>query len=91
MGLGYPDLMKALVINCTLKRSPAPLVIASPTWLGRPSSVTQRVLERMDAMLAETDDEERPVARPGGAPRGRAAGLVAVSRRRPAPALRRSG
>jgi multimeric flavodoxin WrbA len=38
------------------------LVIASPTWLGRPSSVAQRVLERMDAMLSETDDEERPVA-----------------------------
>ena len=38
------------------------LVIATPTWLGRPASVTQRVLERMDAMIAETDDEERPVA-----------------------------
>ncbi|WP_031038998.1 flavodoxin family protein [Streptomyces sp. NRRL F-5650] len=38
------------------------LVVASPTWLGRPSSVAQRVLERMDAMLAETDDEGRPVA-----------------------------
>lgn len=110
--------MKALVINCTLKKSPAPsntealasvvaarlselkvttqcvravdldiapgvvtdagdgdewpevhdrlldseiLVIASPTWLGRPSSVAQRVLERMDAMTSETDDENRPV------------------------------
>ncbi|MGV9455516.1 flavodoxin family protein [Streptomyces sp. NPDC003635] len=112
--------MKALVINCTLKRSPEPsntealaqvvvegltkegvavdvvravdltiepgvtteavregddwpgvharlmdagiLVVASPTWLGRPSSVAQRVLERMDALLSETDDEGRPVA-----------------------------
>ncbi len=111
--------MKALVINCTLKKSPEPsntealatvvaerlaelkvdvesvravdldifpgvvtdagagdewptvhdrllaaeiLIIASPTWLGRPSSVAQRVLERMDAMLSETDDEGRPVA-----------------------------
>ena len=111
--------MKALVLNCTLKPSPAPsntealarvvmealashdvqcelvravdldlrpgvtsdegdgdawpeihsklleteiLVIATPTWLGRPSSVAQRVLERMDGMLSETDDEERPVA-----------------------------
>jgi multimeric flavodoxin WrbA len=112
--------MKALVINCTLKRSPDPsntdalaqvvvdrleqdgvqvevvravdldiepgvtsepvregdawpavhaelldaeiLVMASPTWLGRPSSVAQRVLERMDAMLSETDDQGRPVA-----------------------------
>ena len=38
------------------------LVIATPTWLGRPSSVAQRVLERMDAMISETDAEERPVA-----------------------------
>ncbi|KAB2976524.1 flavodoxin family protein [Streptomyces sp. SS1-1] len=111
--------MKALVVNCTLKRSPEPsntealasvvasrlteqgvevsfvravdltiapgvvtdagdgdewpgvherileseiLVMASPTWLGRPSSVAQRVLERMDAMLSETDDQGSPVA-----------------------------
>jgi multimeric flavodoxin WrbA len=38
------------------------LVIATPTWLGRPSSVAQRVLERMDAMLSETDDDGLPVA-----------------------------
>jgi multimeric flavodoxin WrbA len=38
------------------------LVIASPTWLGSLSSVAKRVLERMDAMLSETDDKERPVA-----------------------------
>ena len=38
------------------------LVIGTPTWLGRPSSIASRVLERMDAMLSETDDDERPVA-----------------------------
>ncbi|MDQ3719711.1 MAG: NAD(P)H-dependent oxidoreductase [Actinomycetota bacterium] len=38
------------------------LLIATPTWLGEPSSVMQRVMERMDAMLGETDDEGRPVA-----------------------------
>ena len=111
--------MKALLLNCTLKPSPAPsntamlaevvaaalrgegvevsavravdrsippgvetdmgegdewpairarvldaeiLLFATPTWLGRPSSIAQRVLERMDAMLSETDEEERPVA-----------------------------
>jgi multimeric flavodoxin WrbA len=111
--------MRALIINCTLKPSPAPsntealaqvvaaamakdgvtvdwvravdhdikpgvesdmgdgdewpairakilaaeiLVIASPTWVGRPSSVAQRVIERMDAMISETDDQGRPVA-----------------------------
>jgi multimeric flavodoxin WrbA len=38
------------------------LILASPTWLGQASSVAQRVIERMDAMLSETDDEKRPVA-----------------------------
>ncbi|MFC0624621.1 flavodoxin family protein [Kribbella deserti] len=38
------------------------LVVATPTWVGRPSSIAQRMLERMDAMISETDDEERPVA-----------------------------
>jgi multimeric flavodoxin WrbA len=38
------------------------LVIATPTWVGRPSSVAQRVVERMDAMISEKDDEGRPVA-----------------------------
>jgi multimeric flavodoxin WrbA len=38
------------------------LVVATPTWLGQPSSVSKRVLERMDALLSETDDDGRPVA-----------------------------
>lgn len=38
------------------------LIVATPTWVGRPSSIAQRLLERMDAMLSETDDEDRPVA-----------------------------
>ena len=38
------------------------LVVATPTWVGRPSSLAQRVLERMDAMISETDDQDRPVA-----------------------------
>ena len=38
------------------------LIVATPTWVGHPSSLAQRVLERMDGMLSETDDEERPVA-----------------------------
>ena len=38
------------------------LVIATPTWLGHPSSVTQRILERLDAMLSETDEDDVPVA-----------------------------
>jgi multimeric flavodoxin WrbA len=38
------------------------LIVATPTWVGRPSSIAQRMLERMDALLSETDDEDRPVA-----------------------------
>lgn len=37
------------------------LVIATPTWLGQQSSVAQRVFERLDAELSETDDEGRPL------------------------------
>jgi multimeric flavodoxin WrbA len=35
------------------------LVIATPIWLGQPSSVCKLVLERLDAELGETDDEGR--------------------------------
>ncbi|UNO38837.1 NAD(P)H-dependent oxidoreductase [Streptomyces sp. MST-110588] len=35
------------------------LLLATPIWLGHPSSVAQRVLERLDAELSETDDEGR--------------------------------
>jgi multimeric flavodoxin WrbA len=37
------------------------LVLGTPIWLGQPSSVCKRVLERMDAFLGETDDEGRMV------------------------------
>jgi multimeric flavodoxin WrbA len=48
--------IRARIVNSEI------LVIATPTWLGKPSSVAQRVAERMDAMLSETDDEGRPIA-----------------------------
>lgn len=35
------------------------LIIATPIWLGQPSSVAKRVMERMDAFLTETDDRGR--------------------------------
>jgi multimeric flavodoxin WrbA len=35
------------------------LVMATPIWLGQPSSVAKRVMERMDAFLTETDDKSR--------------------------------
>lgn len=37
------------------------LVVAAPIWMGHPSSVTQQVLERLDADIAETDDQGRPI------------------------------
>ncbi len=36
------------------------LVFLTPTWMGQHSSVAQRVLERLDAELSETDDAGRP-------------------------------
>ena len=37
------------------------LVLSTPVWLGHPSSIAQRVLERLDAELSNTDDAGRPV------------------------------
>ncbi|MGQ4726427.1 flavodoxin family protein [Streptomyces sp. Ju416(a)] len=38
------------------------LLIATPIWLGHPSSLCQRVLERLNAESSETDDQGRPHA-----------------------------
>lgn len=35
------------------------LVLSTPIWLGHPCSVAQRVLERLDGELSETDDQGR--------------------------------
>lgn len=35
------------------------LIIGTPIWLGQPSSIAKRVLERMDAFLEETDNHNR--------------------------------
>jgi len=48
------------------------LILGTPIWLGHPSSVCQRVLERMDAFLGELDDGGRM------APYGRVAGVAVV-------------
>jgi multimeric flavodoxin WrbA len=45
-GDAWPDLRKRLLAADIL-------VIGSPIWLGQPSSVAKRVLERMDAFLEE--------------------------------------
>jgi multimeric flavodoxin WrbA len=51
-GDDWPALRKR-VIECDI------LVIGSPIWLGQPSSVAKRVLERMDAFLDERDEMQR--------------------------------
>ena len=38
------------------------IVVGTPIWLGQPSSVVKRVLERMDAFLGETDAHGRLVS-----------------------------
>ena len=35
------------------------LIMGTPIWLGQPSSIAKRVMERMDAFLGETDDRGR--------------------------------
>ena len=35
------------------------LILGGPIWMGQPSSVTKRVLERLDAFLSETDEQGR--------------------------------
>ncbi|MZD07008.1 NADPH-dependent oxidoreductase [Streptomyces sp. SID5785] len=37
------------------------LLLATPIWLGHPSSICQRVLERLNAESSETDAEGRPL------------------------------
>lgn len=36
------------------------IVMSTPTWVGHMSSVAQRVLERLDAELSQTDESGRP-------------------------------
>ncbi|MEO8142132.1 MAG: flavodoxin family protein [Sphingomicrobium sp.] len=38
------------------------LIFATPIWMGQPSSVAKRAMERMDAFLSETDDAGRTPA-----------------------------
>jgi multimeric flavodoxin WrbA len=38
------------------------LVIATPIWVGQPSSIAKLAVERLSALMSETDDEGRPLA-----------------------------
>ena len=54
-GDAWPALRK-LVLDAQI------FILGTPIWLGQPSSVCKRVLERMDAFLSETDDAGRMVS-----------------------------
>lgn len=51
-GDGWPDLRTRILAADIL-------VVGTPIWLGQPSSIAKRVVERMDAFLSEVDDRKR--------------------------------
>ncbi|WP_306329262.1 flavodoxin family protein [Streptomyces venezuelae] len=53
-GDAWPEI-RDTVLGCDI------LILSTPIWLGHPSSVAQRVLERLNAELGESDDEGRPL------------------------------
>lgn len=53
-GDGWPRLLDAIMAAQVL-------VIGTPIWLGHPASPCQIVMERLDALLSETDADGRPV------------------------------
>ncbi|HVL79009.1 MAG TPA: NAD(P)H-dependent oxidoreductase [Sphingomicrobium sp.] len=48
----WPDLRRRILDHDIL-------IFGTPIWLGQPSSIAKRVLERMDAFLGEADDRGR--------------------------------
>lgn len=51
-GDAWPGIRKR-ILDCDI------LIFGTPIWLGQPSSMAKRVLERMDAFFSETDDRGR--------------------------------
>lgn len=51
-GDAWPGLRKR-ILACDI------LIFGTPIWLGQPSSLAKRVVERMDAFFSETDDKGR--------------------------------
>jgi len=51
-GDAWPDIRKRILAADIL-------VFGTPIWLGQPSSLAKRVVERMDAFFSETDDSGR--------------------------------
>ncbi|MFK0047649.1 flavodoxin family protein [Streptomyces sp. NPDC090741] len=51
-GDAWPEI-RDTILGCDI------LILSTPIWLGHPSSIAQRVLERLDAELGESDSEGR--------------------------------
>ena len=54
-GDAWPDIRRRLL-------SADLLIFGTPIWLGQPSSLAKRILERMDAFLSDMDDQGRTPA-----------------------------
>ena len=54
-GDAWPDIRRRILASQIL-------LVGTPVWLGQPSSVCKRVLERMDAFLSEKDEQGRMVS-----------------------------
>ncbi|MFJ3908186.1 multimeric flavodoxin WrbA [Streptomyces sp. 2132.2] len=51
-GDAWPEI-RDTILGCDI------LILSTPIWLGHPSSIAQRVLERLNAELGESDDDGR--------------------------------
>lgn len=51
-GDAWPEIRET-ILACDI------LVLSTPIWLGHPASTTQRVMERLNAEMSETDEEGR--------------------------------
>lgn len=51
-GDAWPDIRRR-ILDCDI------FIFGTPIWLGQPSSLAKRVVERMDAFFSETDDNGR--------------------------------
>jgi len=51
-GDAWPEIRRRIIASNIL-------ILGTPIWLGQPSSICKRVLERLDAFLGETDDKGR--------------------------------
>ncbi|MGW1772070.1 flavodoxin family protein [Streptomyces sp. NPDC002104] len=51
-GDAWPEI-RDTILGCDI------LILSTPIWLGHPSSIAQKVMERLNAEISETDDEGR--------------------------------